>query len=354
MGARSRWRGWKGGDFVDTDSQSEPLDEQDPWEPDGPLTQIQSDSAEELMDVEASPQAAIDADDLGTLYDLAEDERGADALGSTVWAEDTIDEASGWDEPEPMVDAVTELSDPLYPPDESITDLTLRLKIGEFLMRVEFVDDEGYGKCLELLKACGVRRLRYMLPWLRSREWRGEWLQLFLEFRRYWELGGNIRWWETFVWSEREHIWMPRYQRGTLTLDHAHQLIIMRSHHTALDVIDKDWLRDWDMYSPWELGVRSFANFALFRAGIPLADNWLRYLLREDHRGALEIEQCGDSTYSPFMLPSVIEQYGLPTSLPVETDPWPRATELVKEQSAWFEGDLTRVWHDVLSGRANV
>ena len=261
---------------------------------------------------------------------------------------------SGWDEPEPTVDAVSDLSESLYPPDDTVTDLSLELKIGELLVRVGSINEEEHAQCLELLKACGVGRLRHMLPWLRDRTWRGAQLRLFLEFRKHWESNANVRWWETFLWSEYEQCWMPRYQPGTLTLDHVRQLTLRRSNRAVYDVIDDEWFQEWDAYAPWELGVRSFADFALFRAGIPAQDDWREYLVREDRRDALEAAQCLDPTFVPFMLPSFVEQYRLRALLFAETDPWPRATELARERAAREGGDLARGWHDVLSGGTDV
>ena len=63
-----------------------------------------------------------------------------------------------------MVDAASDLSESLYPPDDSITDFSLDLKIGELLLRVEPIDEEQRLDCLELLKEFGLGRLRHILP----------------------------------------------------------------------------------------------------------------------------------------------------------------------------------------------
>ena len=350
METRRGWQAWIGDDFVDKDTQAEPLVEPDPWEPDELSTQIRHHGEMEQSRREATADDVIDPIDL---YDL-DDEPPADVRNAREWLDDTVEIPSDWDEPEPVADAASDLSESLYPPDDSVTNLSLELKIGELLVRVEHIDEEQREACVELLKACGIRRLRYMLPWLGDRTWYGTTLRLFLEFRKHWESKANMRWWETLLWSEREQRWMPRFQRGTLTLDHSRELIQRRFHYAASEVIDDEWFWDWDSCAPWELGVRSFANFAVFRAGIPAEDDWREYLMRQDGRCALEIAQCLDPTFAPFMLPSFAQQYELAVAISTETDPWPRASEVAWERAQMPGGDFERAWYDILSGSMNV
>ena len=347
MGTRSGWQDWVGEDFVDNVAQL-PV-EPDPWEPSETLVQVREDNGVPLSE---PPEVADDLTEQGKPYVLVEDEPGSYVAIEPGWSDSVVENSSDWDEPEPMVDAASDLSESLYPPDNSITDLSLDLKLGELFLRVEPLDDEQRVHCLELLKDYRLGRLRCLLPWLRDQTWDGAQLRLFLEFRKCWE--ANAHWWEAFLWSGREQCWMPTYQSGTLTLHHSRALVSRRSQCAASDVIDNDWFRDWESCAPWELGVRSFAGFALFRAGIPPKEGWRNYLVRQDRRTELEIEQCMDPTFAPFMLPSFTEQYALPPMLFTETHPWPRASEVANRRANEIGGDLARAWYDILSGSMDV
>ena len=353
---RGRWRRWVEDDFVDADAQRGSVSEPDPWEFAERPTQIGPASAEQPYGLREPTLDVIDEGGLSVSYDLDDEFQAGDPT-EVEWSGGTTEGASDWDEPEPLVDAASDLSDSLYPPDETITNLSLELKVRELLSQVEPITEEQCARCLELLKARGIRslrRMRRMLPWLRDRAWRGPQLIQFLELKKHWESTANIRWWETFLWSDNERRWVPRYQVGTLTLDHARALVLVRSCATALDVIDHRWFREWEAFAAWELGVRSFADFALFRASVPAEDDWLDHLARQDQRDALEIEQCTDPTFAAFMLPSMIEQYGLPRTPFAEPDPWPRASEFAREMAARSGGDRTRAWYDTLRGQADV
>ena len=348
MGTQSGWQEWVGEDFVDnvTHLPAEP----DPWEPSKPPIQIREDHGVPQSDLRAT---AHDLTDQSDPYVLVDDEPGV-YMPESEWSDSSVEISSDWDEPEPMVDAASDLSESLYPPDNSITDVSLDLKIGELLLQVEPIDEEQRVHCLGLLKEYGLGRLRRLLPWLCDRTWHGAQLRLFLEFRKHWESKANAHWWEAFLWTEREQRWMPAYQRGTLTLHHSRALVHWRSQCEAIDVIDNEWFWDWESFAPWELGVRSFADFALFRAGIPAENDWRKYLVRQDERTGFEIAQCLDPTFAPFMLPSFTEQYGLPPMLYTETHPWPRASELAHKRANEIGGDLACAWYDILSGSMDV
>ena len=332
--SQSAWNRWVDKDFVGADTKS--IFESDPWEQDDSHTWISQGHLTKYPDPNVAKKNARHLD---WVKDGSEN----------AWSDASLDMRSSWDEPEPTVDTDSKLSTSLYPPDTSITDLSLELKIGEFLMHVKPISDQQFAHCLDLLKACGVARLRHILPWIRSRTWCGAQLRLFLEVHRHWESRTNVHWWETFLWSDREQRWMPRYQRGTLTLNHIYQLVQSRSGCAARDVINERWFEDWENYAVWELGVPSFANFAVFRAGIRDQENWREYLIREDRRSQLEIAQFMDGTFAPFMLPSFRDQYKQ-SHVPLEEgDPWPELTEFVQQRAAAVGGDLAHAWRDALS-----
>lgn len=300
---------WRGEDFIDPDAFSQPLVEADPWNP------AVSGGIGDVPRPIAGQQPFEDTDYAGgegSHWDLAQEIEPAPSFTDDpeLVSNGGLWDGRDWDEPEPILEPDSELRETLYPLDTSVTDISLPLKIGEMLLRVTAMDDKQRARCTRLLKEYGVARLRHLLPWLRQREWCGASLQLFLSFRRLWESRRNVHWWETFQWSGWQQRWMPQYQRGTLTFDHAYELVRNRPHRMAEDVIDESWFEDWEDFAVWELGVRSFASFAVLRAGLAADQDWRTYLIREDRRSMAEVAECADRTFAPFMLPSIADQYG--------------------------------------------
>ena len=327
---------WTGIDFVDGDAESMPMAEIDPWNP------VESHTSPTIPDSSLSKHENFEAIDqtswsVGDLDDHELDD---------PWSEEDVPK---WAEPDPTADASSDLNEELYPPDNTVTDLTRELKIGEFLTRVVPCTERQRMRCHELLSAATVGRLRRLIPWLRERAWCGAKLELYLEFRTYWELPINLRWWETFHWNYREGAWIPRYTQTTLTFHHASELVEVRGHCAPADVIDRSWFEDWENYAAWEAGVQSFASFAVFRAGVPNGQDWRDLLFPRDQRRALEIEQCEDATFAPFMIPSLIRQYGCPHTLDGAADLLSDLNDLARRNAATLGGDRTQAWQEIMA-----
>ena len=327
MGGQGELRGWVEDDFVDEVS-SQPLVENDPWDPNVPPS-APGLSLPGRLGSESEANTAHQAD-LDSASDFVDEL--ADIDPGDQWSEGAFDPPTEWAEPDPTIDASSELSESLYPSDSTITDISRDLKIGELLAHMEPFTEEQRARCHEVLSACGIGRLRRWIPWLRSRDWCGAKLQLFLEFRRHWESNANARWWEIFRWDHREQEWMPRYQPGTLSLDQGRELVDNRAHCDVADVIDPVWFLEWEDCAAWELGVESFARFAVFRAGIPDGDDWQQRLTRQDRRTQLDRAQCADGSFAPFMLPSFAQQYGLSRGVGTRPDPWLDVTEMARRK----------------------
>ncbi len=330
---------WADIDLVDDDIRPMPTTEIDPWRPIefDTRTAVPDSPLRELENVEAINQGPWNVDDL-----IDEDLDGL----YDPWPEEDVPILV---EPDPTVDATSDLSEVLYPPDNTVTDISRELKIGELLDRVVPKTESQHIRCYELLNATTVGRLRRLIPWLQSRAWSGAKLQLFPEFRIHWELPRNMRWWETFRWSDIEGTWIPRYTKATLTFDHAIALVERRGQCAPTDVIDRSWFEDWDNCAAWEAGIRSFANFAVFRAEVPNGQDWRELLLRQDQRSAFEIEQCKDGTFAPFMLPSLIAQYRCPRTLDGISDLFPDLIDLAFRTAASLGGDRARAWQEVMA-----
>ena len=342
MGGEDELPSWADDDLVDT-ALSHPLGESDPWDPNGTTTASApsislSGPRGEGSPAPTPPDATRDFADELTDFDADEQ-----------WPVIQCDPPSDWPEPEPTTDASSELSESLYPPDDTITDISRELRIGELLARVEPMTSDQRERCRELLAMCRIGRLRRWIPWLRNRHWSGTRLQLFLEFRRHWESSANVRWWETFRWDYLLQEWMPGYQSATMTLDHGRELVQRRAHCAVADVIDPVWFAEWDDHAVWELGVRSFASFAVFRAGIPDGEHWRRQLMRQDRRTRMEAAECADRRFAPFMLPSFAQQYGFSHGLVTVSDhPWADVADMARRRAAAADGDLARSWQDLI------
>ncbi|MCY3839829.1 MAG: hypothetical protein OXH09_14440 [Gammaproteobacteria bacterium] len=342
-GYRQAPYGWVVDDFVDAPA-GETFIESDPWDPNVLPTVASGLSPPDRQGYESEATAHPVKTD--SAWDFVDEL--ADIDPNDQWSEDALDLPSDWIEPDPTIDARSELSKSLYPADETVTDITRELKIGELLAQIQPITDEQRTRCYEVLRDCGIGRLRRWIPWLSKRAWCGKKLQLFLEFRCHWESSANIRWWETFHWDYREQDWMPSYQSGTLTLDHGRELVERRAHCDVAHVIDPAWFLEWENDAVWELGVRSFASFAVFRAGITNGDDWREHLSRQDRRTQLEIAQCSDGSFAPFMLPTFGQQYGFPRVLIAGSNPLPGVAEIARRNAAALGGDHSRSWREVI------
>ena len=298
MTKQAREQDWTAQDFVDQDDDAGLPDEADPWDlvPDG----------------HPSPRRYPASDSAG----FAHSDFVADALdvlaGDTQWSElgDQLYE-NEWDEPTPTAEAQSELSEALYPADPGITDLTVELRIGDFLMQVAPMEPNEHDQCVALLRGYSVGRLRRLIPWFRQYEWSGSTLLALLRFRRYWESERNLDWWESFRWIDGQQQWIPLYQPSALSWEAALELLKNREGRAPHKVIDPRWYTDWNRHRVWEMdiGLSSFAGFAFFRSGLLPNEPWLSMLARLDRRTTAERAECEDETFAPFMLPSIVAQY---------------------------------------------
>lgn len=347
MALKGRWSDWSSEDFVDPDAPSDPRVESDPWVVASvPGIDFGSYQRERTVDgmavVDGGEQAHLDLIDDSYSKTFSDEPEWSDDIGSRITDE--------WDEPDPTVDPRSDLGEELYPPDNSVNDVSLELKIHDLLLLVASIDDEQKERCTALLTRLGVRKLRFVLPWLRTREWRGRTLSLFLEFRELWCRKDNARWWESWYWDQRLRVWNPTYQRSNLRLDVAYELMQLRSHCRPNEVIDATWFEDWDHHSVWKLGIPSFANFAVFRAGLATNGNWLDWLTRVDRRSRAECAECMDDTFAPFMLPSFADQYGLPCEVHGHGRTWLERLRHVREANEEQPNSLDEILFSFAEG----
>ena len=121
MGGQGELRGWVEDDFVDAAS-AEPLVESDPWDPNAAWT-CESGSSLSARQSHESEAATADKPEVDSAWDFAEEL--ADVDQGDRWSSGAFEPPSDWAEPDPTIDASSELSESLYPPDPTI-DLQLR------------------------------------------------------------------------------------------------------------------------------------------------------------------------------------------------------------------------------------
>lgn len=297
---------WQQSDFVDAETPS-PI-EDDPWSPQHrPAFDVRRVDPDDPEPTPTALRAYTDAVG-GLVYDysvdisLLEDTDGVETLDEC--SADNV-EFGSFDEPQPELSATSVLRNELYPPDESINDLTLELKLSGLFATIALKDHTELGTCRQILLSYDIGRLRKLLPWLAKQQWPAGRLLLFLEFRRVWEGSNNIRWWE---WHNKSY---PIYDYHILTWQATYDLVRCRSHCHPTDVIDESWFLDWEEFEIWRHGIKSFAAFAVLRSSIAKGDCWQDHVFRYDRRSYIELAECRDPTYAPFSLISTIRQYRL-------------------------------------------
>jgi len=331
---------WADNDLIDNDLDSEIPIEFDPWDMPKEDDNASSKTFEDLSgDSLESEDAATDSWDYEDFLNYEFDQQWYGYLTG----------ADISNEPAPIAEAESNLSEAKYPEDESITNLTWELSVQEFLSCIEPCTPEQHARCLELFRTYSVSRLCHLLPWIKQYAWDGHKLQFFLEFRNYWEASYNLQWWEIVFRDFRSQSWVSTYNKSALTYDQTWELIRKRAKKSVTRVIDKKWILEWEKFAIWEYGIRSFAQYALLRANISNIDQIWEYLIRNDRRTPFEIAQCEDPVYAPFMLPSERRQYACPNLVDSHNDPWPEVTDRARRMAETFGGDLTRAWESILS-----
>ncbi len=273
---------WFAEDFVDPVSQE--FSDDDPWSV-SPAADVFDDSTNvtppvdadehtdaraEERDAHASEQLPLSFpdDDISEISDLGLADE--DDLFSEEPDEDPF---ADFDEPEPLAEYDSELSETLYVPDAIDSYASQKLRIDEFISEAKGATEEEQAQIHMLMGSMSQARLRRMLSWLKERDWTANSLLLFLEFRlEYWE--ENQHWWEYTFWNSRLGHWWGRPSPYNLSMDATYALVQSRLNCSPEEVIDESWFNDWNDLALWKQGFSSFAQFALFRAGLREGENW--------------------------------------------------------------------------------
>lgn len=299
--------GWRGEDFLDTDAEN-PV-EDDPWaDPTdnfrlgGADNAMYPQPAEPIMPAQSRTDAAQDvAPDTQSSSDVIAKEGARDAYETSETEADMVDKAADieadqdpsdsdiwnleythsdedfkvddeYDEPEPLAEYDEDLSEPVYVSDADDADIRIAIGIDEFIASVSDVSGVQRNRIARLLDDLGQTRLRRWLPWLHRNSWTGHTLLLFLEFHSIWE--NSSPWWECRFWWQWYDGWWSHYNKASLSLDRMRDLVHLRLHCSAEEVIAEAWFTDWEDFEVWKRGFPFFAGFALFRAELAEGEDW--------------------------------------------------------------------------------
>lgn len=203
---------------------------------------------------------------------------------------DDTDPASAWktlydtddnevieDEPEPIAEYDSELSDPLHELDEATTDLTIAIKVNEWLSTVEEMDEDQRQEITDILLDFKIERLRSWLPWLREKTWTGYTLLLFLQFRAYYDENPEL--WKRLKWNSKAKTWKWVEDHYSLSRDDSYLLMERKEHFGRDEIVAIEWCEDYDCLDAQvlrEQGFLSLADFAVYRSQFHIGEDWRR------------------------------------------------------------------------------
>ena len=178
-------------------------------------------------------------------------------------------------------DLIFEYEDDAYEPLHSLIveapQYSRNIRINQWLATIEFRDEEIDKYITEQLNNLPSDSFRYLINWLSNRQWEYYELWKFIEFRGFYNQSKQF--WVFLDWDPKFKYWKLLYNRYRLGLNASLQLVRNRIHLAGSEIIDDEWLADWQELSPSALYINdclSFSNFALYRSGLSIAEDWQR------------------------------------------------------------------------------
>ena len=252
---------------------------------------------------------------------------------------------SAFEEPEPDTEGKSELRQSLYDQFDRDLNISQRIKINEFIATLEAAEEDQVSHIVESLEVLGNAKLMRWLPWLRDQAWTGSSLSLFLEFRVIWE--STPQWWETSFWSDRDG-WRLYYNAYSMSLDDAYELIQSRLGCSPDEVVDKQWVEEWESQTPWRYGFLSFGSFIIFRSALNDHTDWRTHV---DYDAQADLPAFNPEYNVGHIFESIADVVSEFSSFSDETT----LSYMVPSPEDWFASQSTydpSEWHDNLGWSA--
>ena len=218
--------------------------------------------------------------------------------------------------PEPIVSFDSERSQVQFDlGTDGDVDIKWQLQIDQLVASLGAATGAQSSDIAELLWEFCYRR-SFRLNWLKEKDWEIESLRLFLEFLNCWE--DNQEWWESSFYNQRLGTWQAVWSRYNLSLESCYSLIKIRHYCTPDEVINPEWVEDWQEYELWARGFPSFISFALFRAELGNDGDWYRrvvwseYAEEEDEKPAELADETSEHTEENTHSEYVVHQCMIP------------------------------------------
>ncbi len=181
----------------------------------------------------------------------------------------------GYEEPEPNAEYDAGLHETLHQATQSKRNLRRNLEIDEWLSKIDYLDDAAVQEIKDTLIGFSVQRCNSWFRWMRRKQWDAllliEFCRVWSDFESYSDLRKGLR------WSDSSKRWYEIETRSGWTFEN--QLLLLERSMRGLSgqLIDYEWLSDWQASDPW-LRVRNrfftFASFAVYRSSLNDTEDW--------------------------------------------------------------------------------
>lgn len=188
---------------------------------------------------------------------------------------DDQDAFTGYEEPDPNAEYDAGLHETLHQATQSKRNLRRNLEIDEWLSKIDYLDDAAVQEIKDTLMGFSVQRCNSWFRWMRLKQWDAlllvEFCRVWSDFESYSDLRKGLR------WSNSGKRWYEIETRSGWTFEN--QLLLLERSMRGLSgqLIDYEWLSDWQASDPW-LRVRNrfftFASFAVYRSSLNDTEDW--------------------------------------------------------------------------------
>ena len=232
--------------------------------------------------VDAALKGVSSDDSLEDIHDDPLESEESDLLFSDDWfdsyspseADDQVAFA-GYEEPEPNAEYDHRLHETLHQATQLKADLRRNLEIDEWLSKISYLDDAVAQEIREILMGFSVQRYNSWISWMRHKQWDAfllvQFCRIWSDFESYSDFRKGLR------WSESDRRWYEIETRSGWTFENQFRLTERSTQCLSGQIINYEWLSDWQNADPW-LRVRNrfftFALFAMYRSSLNDNEDW--------------------------------------------------------------------------------